>query len=149
MKKMVLSFLSVVCAVLLCLAFAGCGENAESVSGNTYVYESCTVSGPAFEQNPALKEEIEKSRSDFSFRFNEDGTYEELVDGEVIVGGKWTQDGSKGTLTQTFRSADRIPLDEDEQVTIEFKVSGDKIEVTDTLEGTVTITIILKKQPKS
>lgn len=149
MKKMVLSFLSVVCAVLLCLAFAGCGENAESVSGNTYVYESCTVSGPAVELRPTLQEEAEESYSHMSFRFNEDGTYEELADGVVMLGGKWTQDGSKGTLTQTFRSADRIPLDEDEQVTIEFKVSGDKIEVTDTLEWTGTITMILKKQPKS
>lgn len=146
MKKVVISFVSVICAVMLCLAFAGCGEKAESVAGNTYVYESCTVSDPA-KQGAA---EFQFSR--LSYKFNADGTYEQMADGVVVAKGKWTQNNDKGTITQD--PPEGVSMEEWLAVVkpADFKVVGDKIELTASYTDyntSITSTVVFKKQPKT
>lgn len=133
MKNYAKSFSLLLVVALLTLCFAACGNNSSSVSGNTYVFESCTMDGED------ITEMLTAMYSEQSFSFKADGSCvqtmvwaedmaEALGTDSAEVSGTYTESGN--TVTVTFAS-------DEGDVVMEFTVDGDTLTMND--EGSVMV----------
>ncbi|MDE6104890.1 MAG: hypothetical protein K2G38_04340, partial [Clostridia bacterium] len=136
MKKLLISMIAVVSAIIMCFALAGCSK---SVKGNTYVFDDFVVEGTIPDE---LKEEIDGMVADMkenlvgvTYKFNDDGTGvctwgEGEDDSDPFF---YKQDGKKVYLAETKEALDDVD-NEDNYVEI-FEVDGNKLVQSGTENG--------------
>ncbi|MDE7182335.1 MAG: hypothetical protein K2O41_04790 [Clostridia bacterium] len=138
MKKLVISMVAVVSAIIMCFALAGCSKD---VKGNTYVFDDVKIEGTipdeAKDYIDQMVEGLKSGYASASIKFNKDGTCVSSFGGEEATG-YYKQDGKKVYLGET----EDFNTDDAES---SFEVNGSKLEMT-MEEGGLKITIVLKKK---
>lgn len=108
--------------IFAAVSFSGCGS--QSVEGNTYVFESVTVTGGTKEENELITETLSGQFEGIQISFGTDGSCSIGQAGNLIHG-TYTQNGNKVTAEGTGSK-------------IEFTVNGNNIEYkVDIYEGIV------------
>lgn len=92
MKKVISCIVLALCMIFAALAFSGCGT--PSVEGNTYVYESLTVTGGTEQENADVSENLEGIYAGMQISFDTDGSVT-VSQGSNVTKGTYTQDGNK------------------------------------------------------
>lgn len=92
MKKVISCIVLALCMIFAALAFSGCGT--PSVEGNTYVYESLTVTGGTEQENADVSENLEGMYAGMQISFDTDGSVT-VSQGSNVTKGTYTQDGNK------------------------------------------------------
>ncbi|MDE6613420.1 MAG: hypothetical protein K2K28_02580 [Clostridia bacterium] len=131
MKKLVISMVAVVSAIIMCFALAGCSKD---VKGNTYVFSDVKITAEndslTQEQIDAAANGIKEMYGEMTISFKDDGTFV-MTMGEHQETGNYKQDG------------DKVYLDDETDVYLE--VSGSKISMTMSEDG-MKATIEFKKK---
>ena len=136
MKKLVISMVAVVSAIIMCFALAGCSKD---VKGNTYVFDDVKISadGASDAEIEAAEAMIKLGYASASVKFNDDGTCVLSMGGEEMTG-YYKQDGKKVYVGET----EDFNTDDSEYY---FESSGSKLKVT-MEEGGMKATITFKKK---
>ena len=131
MKKIIISLVAVISAILMCFGMAACTPDLE---GKVYVFDTVKVSTDA-----EMLEMVEAVYKDKQISFNvENGTCSYLGKTKYYV-----QDGSTIYLYDT--ADDSAKADKDE-ATLKFKISGKRITIEEEFLGVnMTMSFKLKK----
>ena len=130
MKKLLISMIAVVSAIIMCFALAGCSK---SVKGNTYVFDDYKIEGYVPDEYKDMLDsmiaETKKEMAGITYKFNDDGTG---VCSWLDEDGKeetdnffYKQDGKKVYLSETKEDLDNV---DGEDVYVEtMEVDGNKL----------------------
>lgn len=139
MKKLVISMIAVVSAIIMCFALAGCSKD---VKGNTYVFDDVVIEGTIPDEAKDYIDQTVASMKEYmsgmTIKFNDDGTCTLSSDGEEAESGYYKQDGDKVYVSETKEGLDG----DDSEV---YEVDGSKL-VQSGSEGGMTIKVIFKKK---
>ena len=106
MKKLLISMIAVVSAIIMCFALAGCSKD---VKGNTYVFEDYTITGYDEADKDYYENRIERIKTGYAgaeIAFNKDGSCSITFKGEEPEMGCYKQDGKKVYLAETKEDLD-------------------------------------------
>lgn len=135
MKKIAISLVAVLSAILMCFGMTACGS---SVVGNTYVFDRLEING---ESSDLLNDMYKVVFAGFEITFNEDGTYVAKAFGEEET----LYYVQEGKTVYCYESEEDAKEGDTSNAEVVITVSGKKIKMQNDELG-FEMTVVFKKK---